>query len=270
MSVAVTIDVDWAPDFMIDHLAGHLIERQVKATWFITHPSAAIDRLGSHGELFELGIHPNFQKGSTQGDSPAAILRYCMGLVPNARSMRTHGLAQSAELLDMIAANSPIEVDLSIYMPRAPHLTPVAYSCVRKGFVRIPYVWEDEAEMAMESPWWHLQPVLELGEGLKVLNFHPMHVYLNLPDLATYTKRKNEGKLYAATSPQTLSGLIHRGPGPRSMFLEAIDHLSKTKEALRACEISRRWQETQRAQRDGADRPGVDVPGRPETEGGAR
>src|SRR4028119_935918 len=92
--VAITLDVDWAPDFVIDSVAETLRRARVKCTWFVTHPSPAVDRLRRHPELFELGVHPNFLPGSTQGATAADVLNYCRRLVPDARSMRTHSLVQ--------------------------------------------------------------------------------------------------------------------------------------------------------------------------------
>ena len=56
---ALTFDIDWAPDWMIEEVASILIEHNVKTTWFVTHASPAIDKLRQMPELFELGIHPN-------------------------------------------------------------------------------------------------------------------------------------------------------------------------------------------------------------------
>src|SRR5215467_8520985 len=95
----LTFDIDWAPDFMIDHVAGILVEARVRATWFVTHSSDAIDRLREHPDLFELGIHPNFLPGSSHGSSPQEVLQTCMTIVPEAQSFRTHSLVQSTPLL---------------------------------------------------------------------------------------------------------------------------------------------------------------------------
>ena len=95
----ITIDIDWAPDFMIDYCMQILLVAQVKATWFITHKSPMLDKLRQYPDLFELGIHPNFYPNSSHGESEEAIIGYCMDLVPEARSMRTHGLCQSSYLL---------------------------------------------------------------------------------------------------------------------------------------------------------------------------
>ncbi|HEY8645027.1 MAG TPA: hypothetical protein VIL77_04030 [Gaiellaceae bacterium] len=67
----LTLDVDWCPDSAIDDVAELLIERDVPATWLVTHTSPAIDRLRLRADLFELGIHPNFLPGSTHGRMPA-------------------------------------------------------------------------------------------------------------------------------------------------------------------------------------------------------
>ena len=117
--MALTIDIDWAPDFMIDFAAEALAARRVCATWFVTHSSPAVDRLRQHPKLFELGIHPNFQPGSTHGKEWAEVLDHCMGLVPDATSMRTHDLFQSTKLLDMIITQTPIITDLTLFLPYA-------------------------------------------------------------------------------------------------------------------------------------------------------
>ena len=93
-SLAITLDIDWAPDHVIDRIAAQLIDARVRATWFVTHQSPAIDRLRARPDLFELGIHPNFLNQSTHGETPAEVLAHCMALVPDARSMRTHSLVQ--------------------------------------------------------------------------------------------------------------------------------------------------------------------------------
>ena len=99
--VLVTLDVDWAPDCVIDAVAALLIDANVRATWFITHESPALDRLRQRPDLFELGIHPNFFPGSTHGTDPKEILRHCMSLVPEAKSIRTHGLYQSGQIFEI-------------------------------------------------------------------------------------------------------------------------------------------------------------------------
>lgn len=91
----LTLDIDWAPDCTIEWIARTLVARQVRATWFVTHLSPAVERLRDHPDLFQLGIHPNFLAGSSHGDTTDAVLGHCMGLVPEALTMRSHALVQS-------------------------------------------------------------------------------------------------------------------------------------------------------------------------------
>jgi peptidoglycan/xylan/chitin deacetylase (PgdA/CDA1 family) len=35
----ITLDTDWAPDFILEHVSEILTERKIKATWFITNES---------------------------------------------------------------------------------------------------------------------------------------------------------------------------------------------------------------------------------------
>src|SRR4051812_25050096 len=111
--IVVTIDMDWAPDFVTDSVADRLIQANVKTTWLVTHPSAAMTSLAKQSGLFDLGIPPNFLPASTQGQTPRDILRYCLAAVPKAKTMRTHSLAQSTPLLEMVMAHTPIRADLS-------------------------------------------------------------------------------------------------------------------------------------------------------------
>lgn len=43
--IVLSFDIDWAPECAIEFVADILIEKQIKATWFVTHDSPAIQRL---------------------------------------------------------------------------------------------------------------------------------------------------------------------------------------------------------------------------------
>ena len=66
--ILIRLDIDWAPDFIIKKVDEMLTEKNVKATWFVTHKSAYLKTL-SKNRNYELGIHPNFMSDSTQGNS---------------------------------------------------------------------------------------------------------------------------------------------------------------------------------------------------------
>lgn len=227
MNAAITLDLDWAPDFVIDHAADQLLSRQVKATWFVTHDSPAVERLRCHPELFELGIHPNFLPGSTHGSDSAQVLRHCSALVPNARSVRTHGLVQTSNLLEQIVKETGITIDVSLFLPHAPNLQPVDYywdDGVR--MLRIPYFWEDDFEMVRPGPCWHVEGLLGCDTGVRIFDFHPIHIYLNSANLEPYRMLKRFGRLSEISEAQAES-CVQTGTGTGSFFRELIAHLER-------------------------------------------
>jgi hypothetical protein len=190
--VLLTLDIDWAPDFMIDAVAALFIARGARATWLITHRSAAVDRLRERADLFELGIHPNFREGSTQGATPAEVLRHCLELVPEAVSMRTHSFMQSTPLLTLVAETTPIRVDASLLLPRVAGLRPFEQPFGSSTLVRVPCDWEDDVEMVFPTPRWDARAVLA-EPGLRTFNFHPIHIYLNSRDMGPYVAVRSMG-----------------------------------------------------------------------------
>ncbi len=72
--ILITLDIDWASDFTIKKVDEILKEKNIKATWFVTHKSAYLKNL-SKNRNYELGIHPNFLSNTTQGKTPKEILK---------------------------------------------------------------------------------------------------------------------------------------------------------------------------------------------------
>lgn len=220
---ALTLDIDWAPDFVIDEVAAILIERQVKATWFVTHHSEAVERLREHSG-FELGIHPNMLPGSTHGTSEVEVLDHMGEIVPEAVSMRTHGLYQSSGWLIRAARDHGIRVDASLFLPRASHLQA---HCIRWHGVslwRIPYFWEDDGEMFEEDPIWSVTDERLGVSGLRVFDFHPIHVALNTDRFERYSKLKALRPVHQ-WDEKFVQDHVRGGSGPRAFFIELADCL---------------------------------------------
>lgn len=233
--IVLTLDVDWAPDFVIDDVAQLLVDSGVKATWFVTHSSPAIDRLRSRSDLFELGIHPNLLPGSSHGETPAAVLRHCLDLVPQAQSMRTHGLVQSTPLLDL-AIDAGLKVDVSLYLPHARQARPMEYWRRNMRFIRVPYVWEDDFEMERPVPVWSAAE-LAARPGLQVMDFHPIHVWLNGADMGPYEELKRRCPRLESATRADAAPLRWTGIGPGTMFNEAIALLVSSKASRRVAEL---------------------------------
>lgn len=224
--IALTLDIDWAPDFVIDWVAKKLIKSSVKATWFVTHACPAVDRLRKRPDLFELGIHPNFLPGSTHGSTTEEVLDYCMRLVPEARSMRTHGLVQSTQLLELVMTRTPIISDVSLFLPNAAGIRPVEYHWAGRKLIRLPYFWEDDFEMGRPNPCFEIGTILSKGAGLKIINFHPMHVYLNSNSMELYESVKEIKEDLFDLKEKDISSHINSGNGVQTMFSDTVKYLS--------------------------------------------
>lgn len=225
-AIAVTLDVDWAPDFAIDAAADALIRAGVPATWFVTHESPAVERLRSRSDIFELGIHPNFLPGSSHGASVAAIIEHLLEIVPDATSMRTHNLFQSSPLFDQIAAICDIVVDVSLFLPSASNLAPVRYRTRHAELVRLPYFWEDDVAMYQQEACWSPGPLLARPPSLKIFDFHPIHIALNSADMEPYERLKQESPDIAAADRDVVASHAHEGAGTATFFAELLERVA--------------------------------------------
>jgi hypothetical protein len=223
----ITLDIDWAPDFIVDEVASVLVDANVKATWFVTHASPAIDRLKSRPNLFELGIHPNFLPESTHGNTMEEVLRACMEMQPHATSMRAHSLVQSTEVLASVLEVTPIWVDVSLFLPHAKYATPVEYWWQGKRLLRIPFVWEDDVEGMRPQPLWSPTPFVHCAGPLSVMNFHPIHLHLNDSSMTSYRILKERKADIKRISCEDTVDLIQDGEGPRKMFDMVVEHVAK-------------------------------------------
>ena len=218
--VLITLDIDWAPDFMINFVKDILIENNVKATWFITHNSNYVKELEKI-DFFELGIHPNFSSNSTQGNNVGEILSNLKKIVPTAKSVRTHGLFQSTPTLAKFHKYN-LENDVSLFIPNAnniPHYLEFA------KLYRFPYFWEDDINM-LEDKIWTLPESLFQEDRLKIFNFHPLHIYFNFHHIEQYENFKAKNG-YKFSDKSAVDAFINKNSdGAQTFFRDLVSALS--------------------------------------------
>lgn len=236
----ITLDIDWAPDVAIDFAADLLANAGAKATWFVTHSSPAVDRLRERSDLFELGIHPNFLARSSHGATPEEALDYCMKLVPDATSMRTHALVQSTPLYDTVLKRTPVRCDASILLSHASRTEPFEYQWGGTTLLRVPYHWEDDIEMLRDEPKFALEPAIA-GEGLRVFDFHPIHVFLNSADMKPYEALKNAVKPLSEATINAMQPFVHPGAGSRTVFEALAKHVGANGGGERVRDVYAQW-----------------------------
>jgi hypothetical protein len=185
----LTFDWDWAPDTLIEPIIDQLIASKIPSIWFVTHNTPLLGKLRRYSDLFELGIHPNFFKGSSQGATEDEIIVNMLKIVPEARSVRTHGLYQYSNLILKLGSKYGLEFDFSIFLPNS-SIQPHQFIFGNQSITRFPYNWEDDIAMfdpkGLEGC---LNHILSLNRS--IFDFHPIHVALNSKDLDAYNCLKN-------------------------------------------------------------------------------
>ena len=220
-NIIITLDTDWAPDFMIDFAARLLIKYNVKSTWFWTNRTGALSKLRNQRELFEIGIHPNFLPGSSHGDSVEQVLRHMTDLIPEAVSVRTHGVYQYGHLLSEIVRTTNIKVDATIFLPEMSDIKSVKHLTPYGPLLRIPTFWADDYELIKSSPCWSPCKLMRT-KGLQVYNFHPIHIYLNTPNHEYYEEFRSNRVDLKNMSIQQADSYINKGIGVQNFFIELL------------------------------------------------
>ena len=188
-SLFLTLDIDWAADFVIERVLDVLEPRNIKATWFVTHDTPLLARMRVN-KNFELGIHPNFNNlligDSSNGANAREVISRLLDIVPEARSVRSHSMCQSSVLSNLFSEFG-LTHDCNHFIPFRSGLIcrPLEHW---NGMLKIPYFWEDDIE-AMQSDSFDIAPLIEIS-GLKVFDFHPIHVFLNTETLDRYERTR--------------------------------------------------------------------------------
>lgn len=210
--------MDWAPDWMLEDCLRTLADRRVSATWFVTHDTPVLEEILRRDDLFEAGIHPNCLPGSSHGATEQEVLENMFSLLPEAVSMRTHGLYQTTSFL-ALAAGMGVRNDVSLFLPWTQNLSLHVLPFAGAHLIRAPYFWEDDMAMETQGAPWSIDDPAFHGPGLRIFDFHPVHVALNTQGLAQYGNLKAQVPLHAWTR-----GLVEEnasgGPGPATLFDE--------------------------------------------------
>jgi hypothetical protein len=174
--VHITFDVDWAPDYMLRHVLGILDRYDVGATFFATHETALLKEIAAQGR-HEVGCHPNLSPNSSQGAGIDQVLNALTRWYPGAVGCRFHVLGFSyRDLMKLRPAG--IRYDVSRLMYNTSHLQPAYHPDL--NLTLVPYMWEDGiCENAGDQV--SIRSMMLDTPGLKVLNFHPMNIFINGP-----------------------------------------------------------------------------------------
>jgi hypothetical protein len=189
--VYLTFDLDWAKDEQIYFLVDHLIKNEIKATFFLTHYSKAVQKILDQNELFEIGIHPNFLESSTQGRNFEEVIEFFSSWLSRPIGVRTHGLYTSSTYFIKIMKKCPsLQYDVSTYLPYADNIKPYQFEYAGRSIFKIPFNWEDDLEFEVSSPIWSIEGLVKKIDGSIILNLHPFHIFYNNAMISHYEEVK--------------------------------------------------------------------------------
>ena len=203
--VFLTFDIDWACDAVLTDVIDFVEAAQVQVTWFVTHLTPLLSRLRANPN-FELGIHPNFNfllTGQTKcGIDAKDVCKRLLDIVPEAKSVRSHFMTQNSDFLELFARMG-LTHDCNHYVPEQSEIELRPW-ILWNGLVKVPHFWEDDLALlyAKNTP----VQALKSRKGLKVFDFHPIHVFLNTENL----KRYDQSRPHLGNVAELI---MHRNPG---------------------------------------------------------
>lgn len=203
--VFITLDIDWACDEVLLNSIDIIEKANVEATWFVTHDTPLLGRLRENPR-FELGIHPNFNfllSGDPgNGGTAQEIVDRLLAIVPEAKSVRSHSLTHGTRLIELFRSRN-LSHDCNIFVPYTANIEIKPWK-LWNGMIQVPYIWADE--FADNVPITSSIQIIEKRRGFRVLDFHPIHIFLNTENLDRYENSRSYHHY-----PKLL--LKHRNPG---------------------------------------------------------
>jgi len=213
----ITLDTDWVPQFVLDHALEILQAEGLRATIFCTGPY----RLPGDGTI-EPGIHPNLCSDSTQGRDADEILDRLRNAWPKAVGCRSHRLYFPSGLPQKLLDRG-FTYDSSVLSWLKPGLSLVN----GQPLTRIPFWWGDMPHICHGLPLDRFEVPGMSSPGLKVLNIHPIHIYLNTNAPGDYRRVMDAiGNLSKAT-PEDLAPHRHPGHGIETLFTGILRFLAR-------------------------------------------
>lgn len=189
--IFLTFDTDWCSDEVLSYTLDIIEKYDIKATFFVTHETKILKRMKANSNI-ELGIHPNFNfllNGDfRQGKSIDEVIEYYLKFVPNAKSVRSHSMTQNSHILDSFDKFGLI-YDCNTFIPYSSQIVVAPYKHWTKNLIKVPYFWEDDVHYTYKWAW-DIENFISYN-GIKVFDFHPVHVFLNTNNVDTYHASKD-------------------------------------------------------------------------------
>lgn len=188
--IFLTFDIDWASDDVLNYTIDLIEDFDLCATFFVTHDTPVLQRIKNNAKI-ELGIHPNFNfllmGDSRYGSNYHEVIDYYLKIVPDAISVRSHSLVQGSQILDAFCDHG-LQYDLNLYIPSSSSIELKPIRHFNEKLLRLPHYWEDDLHIISKDSW--DSEIYLTKPGLKIFDFHPIHVFLNTEKMERYQEAK--------------------------------------------------------------------------------
>lgn len=212
-----TSDLDWNSDTAIEATLDAFARANAKLTVFATHQTPVVRR---HANV-QVGVHPNFLPGSTHGATQDAVIDHVFGLYPDAQTYRSHSYFDNQLISEQMHRRGiRYDANLSLYLQEG--LGPL-HHCHDSW--RFPTFFDDNVHWFHDGKWDFKALVNQITTpGLKIFNFHPYPVALNIPTREYYQSKR---ALLKSLTPDEVDRHRFRGQGPRNFIEEMLEFISK-------------------------------------------
>jgi len=188
--IFITMDMDWCNDEVLSFTLDIIDEYQFNVTFFVTHETKLLQRMRKNDNI-ELGIHPNFNPllngNFYYGENINEVISYYKTIVPEAVSVRSHSMTQSSPILETFVKHG-LKYDCNSFVPHSSNIELKPYAHWSKELIKVPYFWEDDVHCLYNWEW-NISKFLDAA-GLKVFDFHPIHIFLNSEKISRYENAK--------------------------------------------------------------------------------
>lgn len=222
--IFLSFDLDWCHDEVLENLLDFLDLKDINSTIFITHDTELLKKIRADKKI-ELGVHPNFNpllSGDFQyGKNIDDVMKYYMEIVPEAISVRSHSLTQGGQFIKTFEDNGIKYECNSLINPNGGTVKPYKFS---NKLIKVPHIFEDDVRDWYDEEF-NLLKYLKY-DGLRVFDFHPIHIFLNTEKLSRYEEARPFLK-----NPNKLKNLINKKNYGTRNYLEDILEYSLNRES---------------------------------------
>jgi len=229
--VCITLDVDWASDEVLAAALALVDELDVPVTLFCTHPTSVLD--GLDPSRIEIAWHPNFLGAGDDEQQVEQMARW----FPAATGVRAHALYFHSRLAPAYLRRGIryLAHDLRFGVSG---LAPVRHW---SGLVDVPGFWEDDVHALYFDGDFSPDRVDLEAPGLRVFDFHPIHLALNTDRMARYEAARED-----AEAGRPLDAHVNPGLGSRTLLRSVVEGIRARPDRHRFTtvgEVARRFDE---------------------------